>query len=249
VGNIICRFGPPTTIVSDRGPNFIGGVMKEVNRLLEIDNRKTSAYHPQTNGITERFNKTLCEMLSMYVGKHQRDWDEFIPYVAYAYRTAVHASTNQMPFMMVYGRQPTLPGDILVRVEQNEHNNTTEYVQQLTKRLKIVFKEVEYFENIIKQKREQSYHKNKQNHTFQLGDLVWVYDHKIREGLVSKLRRPWVGPYKIIDLPTAVNAKIQHMNGKVIKTLVHVNRLKKYETPQRPPIPEFTEEELIQMGI
>ena len=116
--------------------------MSEINQLLGIQSLKTSPYHPQTNGITERFNKTLCTMLSMYVSKHQRDWDEPIPYVTFAYRTAVHTSTNQTPFKVVYGREPTLPNDMLVLVENNQHLTADQYVQQLAETLRTTFQEM-----------------------------------------------------------------------------------------------------------
>ena len=86
--------------------------MTEINKLLDIKAAKTSPYHPQTNGLTERFNKTLCTMLRMYASKHQRDWDEPIPYVAFAYNTFVHSSTNQCPFVVVQGRYPRLISQI-----------------------------------------------------------------------------------------------------------------------------------------
>src|ERR1700754_3182431 len=60
VEDIICRFGPPLVLLTDRGNNLVGSVMTEINRLLDIKAAKTSPYHPQTNGLTERFNKTLC---------------------------------------------------------------------------------------------------------------------------------------------------------------------------------------------
>ena len=83
VEDIICRHGAPKRILSDRGNNLIGEVLTEVNRLMGSVSIRTSPYHPQTNGLTERFNKTLCTMLSMFCSKHQRDWDEPLPYVLF----------------------------------------------------------------------------------------------------------------------------------------------------------------------
>ena len=73
---------------------------------------RTSGFHPQTNGITERFNKTLMEMLSMFVSSHQKDWDEYLPYVVHAYRTSVHDSTRESPFYLMHGRDARMPSNI-----------------------------------------------------------------------------------------------------------------------------------------
>ena len=73
VESIICEFGTPDKLLTDRGKAFIGELMTEVNKILCIRFLQTSPYHPQTNGLTEHFNKTLTMMLSMYVGAHQKD--------------------------------------------------------------------------------------------------------------------------------------------------------------------------------
>ena len=83
---------------------------------LNIDKRTTSAYHPQTNGQTERFNRTMNSMLSQYVSKNQQDWDMWIPSVLFAYRTAVHSSTGLSPYAMVFGREATQPVEFKIPI-------------------------------------------------------------------------------------------------------------------------------------
>src|SRR5206468_2489287 len=81
------------------------------------------AYHPQTNGLTERFNKTLLEMLSMYVSKQQGDWDEYLPYVVHAYNTSVHVSTGETPFYLTRGhdaRQPSFLDPLRIDLDESE---------------------------------------------------------------------------------------------------------------------------------
>ena len=94
---IVFRHGCPERLLSDRGPAFIGELMTEITHELEIHVLKTSAFHLQTNGQTERFNRTLMNMLAMYTEAHQKDWDTYLPYVLHAYRTSVHTSTGEIP--------------------------------------------------------------------------------------------------------------------------------------------------------
>ena len=69
----------------------------------------TTAYHPQTDGLVERFNRTLTDMLAKTVEKSGRDWDARLPYVLFAYRSSIQESTKESPFFLLYGRDPRLP--------------------------------------------------------------------------------------------------------------------------------------------
>src|ERR1700730_14983511 len=93
-------------ILTDRGKAFIGKVMIRVCKKLQVEQLRTSAVHPQTNGLTERFNKTLIGIISMFVSAHQKDWDELIPYALYAYNTSLHPSTRHTPFYLMFNRVP-----------------------------------------------------------------------------------------------------------------------------------------------
>ena len=99
-------------LLSDRGTNFLSKVVAEVCKIFQIQKVNTSSYHPQTDGLVERFNSTLCQSLSTYVSKNQKDWDEFIPLILFAHRTSVLDETGDSPFYVLYGREPRLPIDL-----------------------------------------------------------------------------------------------------------------------------------------
>ena len=82
---------------------------------MNITKINTSSYHPQTDGLTERFNRTLINIISKYVDRNQDDWDNHLQLALYAYRTAVHSSTQFSPFELVFGRLPTLPIDQILQ--------------------------------------------------------------------------------------------------------------------------------------
>lgn len=105
VENIISRHGVPAEILSDRGKSFLSGLMKEVEKVLGFHKANTSAYHPQTDGLVERFNRTLTAMLAKTVEKGGQDWDEHLPFVLFAYRATQQQSTQESPFFLVYGRE------------------------------------------------------------------------------------------------------------------------------------------------
>ena len=111
VEEVISRHGVPGEILSDRGKAFLSGLMKEVEQLLGFHKVNTSAYHPQTDGLVERFNRTLISMLAKTAQKGGRDWDRRLPYVLFAYRSSMQESTQESPFFLVYGRDARLPNE------------------------------------------------------------------------------------------------------------------------------------------
>jgi len=119
VEEIICRHGAPSKIISDRGKSFVNNVMDSVNEIFNIQKITTTAYHPQTDGLVEKFNHTLITMLSKYTSKNQKDWDQYINFVLFAYRTSIHISTKETPFMLLYGREPRTPLDVMLNPIQD----------------------------------------------------------------------------------------------------------------------------------
>jgi transposase InsO family protein len=109
LSEVILRHGAPVELLSDQGKNFTSKLIDEVCKLCDTRKSNTSPYHPQTDGLVERFNKTLATMISMYVNKKQNDWDIFLPFVTFAYNTCKHESTKYTPFFLMYGREPRLP--------------------------------------------------------------------------------------------------------------------------------------------
>ncbi|CAG2205381.1 unnamed protein product [Mytilus edulis] len=113
VEEVIARFGVPSWIHSDQGRQYESRLFQEVCKVLDIKKTRTTPYHPQSDGMVERFNKTLATMLSAYVQEHQRDWDKYIPFVMMAYRASEHDTTGQTPNRLMFGRESTTPLDIL----------------------------------------------------------------------------------------------------------------------------------------
>ena len=110
--NIVCRFGMPTVIHSDQGREFENKVMHELCILGGAHKTKTTLYHPESDGLVERFNRTLLMMLVMFAGEHKDDWDDLLPPVMMAYRSSVHESTGFSPYRLMFGEECMLPMDI-----------------------------------------------------------------------------------------------------------------------------------------
>ena len=118
IEEIVSRHGVPAEVLSDRGRAFLSGLMKEVQALLGFHKVNTSAYHPQTDGLVERFNRTLTAMLAKTAEKGGKDWDLRLPYVLFAYRASQQQSTRESPFYLLYGRDPRLPNESMLCPEK-----------------------------------------------------------------------------------------------------------------------------------
>jgi len=113
VENVFSRFGVPLEFHSDQGRNFESRLFERLCDLLGIRKTRTTPLHPQSDGIVERFNKTMKQHLSKVVDQHQKDWDQHIPLFLMAYRAAVHNTTGQSPSKVLFGRELPLPCDVV----------------------------------------------------------------------------------------------------------------------------------------
>ena len=107
---IICRHGAPTVLISDQGTHFKNKVIDELSDKFRMEHRFSSPYHPQTNGLVERFNQTLCEGLKKI--RDPMNWDNYITSVLFAYRTNKQNTTKYTPFFLNHGREARLPIEI-----------------------------------------------------------------------------------------------------------------------------------------
>lgn len=105
----VIPYGIPTYILTDNGTQLTSKSFATLCTHLGTKQLTTTAYHPQTNGQVERYNKTIVTRLRHYVAKNQRDWDIFVQPLTYAYRSQVHRSTNTTPFSLVLSGQPLGP--------------------------------------------------------------------------------------------------------------------------------------------
>ena len=119
VNRVWVLHGLPNSIVTDRGPNFVNEWNAALLKLIGTKHWKTSAYHPESDGQTERTNRVLGEMLRHYVGQQYDDWDTYLPMVEFAHNNAHSSATGSTPFFIVYGKHPNTPMDLVVDREKD----------------------------------------------------------------------------------------------------------------------------------
>lgn len=227
VQNWVSRFGVPLLIHSDQGRNFTSATFKGMCDLLGMKKTQTTPLHPESDGMVERFNRTILNHLSIFVSQNQKDWDSKLPFFLLAYRSATHESTGFSPSQMLMGLDLRLPCDLLFGRVPDTPLSPEEYVERLQERLAKVHHIARERINVASEKAKNRYDLKATAYDFKEGDSVWLWNPKRRKGLSPKLQTFWEGPYKVIKKINDVVVRIQKSSSSRWKTM-HINRLAPY---------------------
>ncbi|XP_075785301.1 uncharacterized protein LOC142829504 [Pelodiscus sinensis] len=257
---IFARVGLPRELLTDQGTNFTSQLFRQVCTILGIHKLQTSVYHPQTDGLVERFNRTLKGMLRRFSPAELQQWDLLLPPLLLAVREVPQASTQFSPFELLYGYRPRGILD-LVRETWESTPSTSQgllqYVFQLQERLRQAGALARENLQLAQAAQERTYNRQAQERSFKPGDLVVL----LLPSEESKLLARWKGPYEVIRQVGPVNYEIYQPDRKKKTQIFHVNFLKHWrerealmitpypvEPPLGPEIPDLGEEREPQLG-
>ena len=228
---LFSRVGVPEEILTDQGSNFTSQLLTELYRMLHVHAIRTTPYHPQTDGLVERFNKTLKSMLRRAACTEGKDWDKLIPYLLFAYREVTQASTGFSPFELLYGRQVRGPLDVLRETweaSSRSSDSVVSYVLSVQEKLEKMRFLVR--ENLLKaQKKQKKWYDSKARlQEFKQGDQVLV----MLPTSGNKLFAQWQGPYKVEKKVGKVNYQVNMSDRRKKLRIFHVNMLRKFFTSE-----------------
>ena len=226
VEEVIPLFGVPEALLSDRGANLLSHLMLDVCKLLGTKKLNTTAYHPQCDGMVERFNRTLKTALRKHAIRFGNQWDTYLSGILWAYRNSPHDSTGEKPSFLLFGmdcRSPTeaalLPPEPLLPTKVDD------YRQQLILSLSSA-RELAAETNREAQKRyKHQFDKKSSPHNYKKGDWVLVRFPHEETGKNRKLSQPWHGPYRVVDVnnPDLTVSKVYFPQDGVIQ--IHQTRV------------------------
>src|SRR6266542_3424827 len=226
--DIICRHGCPRKIISNRETHFNNQVIEKLLERFKIRHNLSTPYHPKTNGLVERFNKTLCESLAK-LNEERENWDEYISLMLFAYRTKVNKSTQFTLFYLTYEREVILPFDEDNKTEITLEERVEEILTKFTQTKKKIL------ENIEKsQSNQKKYHdrKIKKKSNLNIGDKVLLYDAAKAKQWSGKLEEKWKRSYFIHDKLINGSYKLKDFKRNIFKTPVNGEILKRYHDRQ-----------------
>ena len=246
VDAVVRRHGLPRAIVSDRDTKFTSTFWREVQKTMGTTLAMSSGFHPQTDGQTERANRSIEEMLRAYVSRRQTDWDERLGMVEFAYNNSVHSSTGFTPFYLCYGRHPVSPVTRLIQVD-TKNEAADSFLRRMSEDLD------QAKQNLQKaQDRQKTYaDKKRRDIEIQVGDEVLLSTKTLPVAVAAggsrKLGPLYCGPFQVLEKLTAAY-RLELPPHMKIHPVFHVSQLKLYRKPEdskrmyRKPGPVITPE-------
>jgi hypothetical protein len=239
----ICYFGCPERIISDNGGEFIGDdIVKELMELMKIKHHTTTSYHPRANGQVERFNKTMANMLAKKLtDKTQVLWHKYLSTIALEYNCTRHSATGETPFFLVYGQEPHMPLDELLKLDISKKYDIDKWRKEgipvMKERMRFAIKGIKEAQTINADRRNQRLKEIR----YAIGDKVLIREEPRtnRDAEVhKKLKSPWIGPFTIDEWQHSENLNVYQVSrklksGELDKRVVNVKNIKKlYERPK-----------------
>lgn len=223
----ICTHGIPEQLITDRGSSFLSEGIQKVYKTLNIDKHSTTSYHPSSDGVVERVNATIVNSLKQLVQNTESEWDKFLHFAVLAHRTAVHSALQDTPAHLIYGRDLTLPIDLIANPVKRSYADHKDFSEDLEIRLQRAFGIVK--QNLTKaaEKQEEYRAKFAKNKGISVGDMVMLYTPVVKPGQSKKFTKTNKGVYRVKKQTSPVNFEIVHINNPKDIQLVHVDRLTK----------------------
>ncbi|KAJ8941098.1 hypothetical protein NQ318_019103 [Aromia moschata] len=220
--NVGSRIGVPLELHSDQGRNFESILFQNICRTLNIRKTRTTALHPQSDGMVKRMNRTINRYLSKVGSHHQRDWDQFLHLFLLAYRSSVHGTTGQTPASIVMGRELRLPCDLNFGCTPGDVMAEEDYVSTLRQRMDDIHERVRSSIQGASDRMKETYDINANDGRYQPGNQGLLYNPQRSRGLSPKHGRE--GQYEVVTRINDVIYRIQKLpRGK--PRVVHFNRL------------------------
>jgi RNase H-like domain found in reverse transcriptase/Integrase zinc binding domain/Reverse transcriptase (RNA-dependent DNA polymerase) len=236
VDYVILVHGTIEHFITDNGKEFVANLAEAVHKLCNNIHTTTTPYNPQANGKVENQNKTLKDMLSMYVQQHQRDWDSFLPVIVHAYRTTINVATGYSPFRILFGREARQPSEEWIEDFATTNKvDINEYVNDLTQAMLYTWRSVG--ERTLKNQQQIDYKPpGKHEKIFRpylVDDLFYLKSipkryhtekGRIKQKITAKLQMRYTGPHRVLEVKNPV-LYVALVDGR--RKMVHALKMKR----------------------
>ena len=216
---VFSTYGMPEILHSDQGKNFESTLLQQTLATFGIHKSRTTAYHPEGDGMVERFNRSLLQMLRVYVD--QADWEQYLPLMLFAYRTAAHTSTGISPFELMFSRSPHMS-----ELPPLAAFDTGTYQHQLRTKLAQLQDLVDASLTQAGARQKKAFDRNTHTCSLQPKDAVWL-----SIPTAGKLSPWWEGGWEILSQegPT-----MYIITDRRRREVAHINRLQRRIQPSMP---------------
>lgn len=224
---IFTRYGPPETLLSDRGANFLSKIVTELSSLFGVKRIHTASYNPRCNGACEVVNRSIWKMLRLHC-KDETDWPIFIPAILYSIRATTSANLGHSPAFLLFGRDFKFPVDQQMGLS-DQPETTHEYVRRIANALEMARQQAVDETVVLQARNKKNYDLRTSSSDYAVGDQVWVFNPVTPVGKKPKLYKKFVGPYYITSQVAPFTYLLRHaLTNKLLRHPVNVDRLRRY---------------------
>lgn len=239
---VVRLHGFQKNLVMDRDTRFTSQFFQDVCRMFGTKLNMSTAFHPQTDGQTERMNRILEDALRHYVSPTQTDWDLYLTPLEFAVNNSVQESTKETPFTLNYGFDPSSPLNLDLQVKSGSAQDMAKQLQQRLADAKLAIQKAQ-------NRQRQQANKKRDFAMYNTGDLVLLNtkNFRFKSTGVRKLMPRWCGPFKVEKAIGLVAYRLELPPNLRMHNVFHVSLLKQYHKDTRsvlPPPPELIDDSL-----
>jgi len=211
------------SIISNKGVQFVAGIIKELNSLLEIQTKLSMAYHPQTDGQTERVNQDLEQYLRIFINHRQEQWPDWLGTAEFAYNNKIHSATKISLFKANYGQDPRMGFEGRKKGKYKAAEKFIEKMRKIQEEAKAVLGKVQ------KEMRKFADQKQGKGEEYKVGDLVLLSTKDLKWHMkgrrLEKLTEHFVEPYKIKRIISSNVVELELPSSIKTHPVVNISRV------------------------
>jgi len=229
--NVWKLYGLPKSIISDRGPQFVIGLMQELNEMLGIKSKLSMVFYPQTDGQIERVNQELEQYLRMFIDHRQEQWPEWLGTAEFAYNNKAHSSTRTLPLKANYGQDPRIGFKGRKKGKYAGAEKFIEKMKEIQEETKAALAKAALGKAQADMKKYAD-KKRSDIEEYKVGDLVILSTKDLKYQMVGKrtekLTEKFVGPYKVKKIVSTNAVELELPSTVKIHLVVNVSRIRRY---------------------
>jgi len=224
--NVWKLHGLPKSIISDRGLQFMVGLMRELNQILGIKSKMSTVFHPQTDGQTERVNQELEQYLRMFIDHRQEQWPDWLGMAEFAYNNKTHSNTKTLFFKANYGQDPRIEFEVRKKKKYEGMEKFIAKMKEIQGEAKAALGKVqEEIRKYVDRKRGKV-------DKYKVEDLVMLSTKDLKYQMIGrkteKLTERFVGPYKIKKIVSMNVVELELLSTIKIHPVVNISRIHRY---------------------
>ena len=218
--------GLPESVILDRGPQFAAGLIKELNKMLGIETKQSTAYYLETDGQMERTNQELKQYLRMYVNHRQNNWVEQLATAEFAFNNKVHMATKSLPFQINYGKEPRISFDIR---KKGKNGKAEEFAKEMKERYKKARAVLVKSQEEMKRQADRS---RKEMEKYRVGNKILIsmkdFLIELMKRVTKKLTEKFIGSYVVKKIVSENAVELELPVLLRIHLVVNIRRIVKY---------------------